>query len=88
MNAQRSRRSFCAKRASKYEDGRTGAAYRPIRSYSNKLALRVEDRRARDHRAPNHISKTVLSTVHIGGPGQALPPPAPHDLGMSSETAV
>ena len=67
MNAQRSRRSFCVKLASKYEDGRTGAAYRPIRSYSNKLALRVEDRRAKDHRAPNHISKTVLSTVYVGG---------------------
>ena len=25
-------------------------------------------RGARDHRAPNHISKTVLSTMHVGGP--------------------
>ena len=27
-----------------------------------------KDRGAKDHRAPNHISKTVLSTVHLGPP--------------------
>ena len=27
-----------------------------------------KERGANDHRAPNHISKTVLSTVHFGPP--------------------
>ena len=28
------------------------------------------------HRPPSHISKTVLSTVHVGGPGSFLKYPA------------
>ena len=67
MNAQRSRRNFCVKLASQYEDGRTGAAFRPIRSYSNELALRVKSRLAKDRKLPSHISKMVLSTVHDSG---------------------
>ena len=31
-----------------------------------------KDRCAKDHGAPNHISKTVLSTVHLGPPLSTL----------------
>ena len=35
---------------------------------SEEARIAREGRGAKDHRAPSHISKTVLSTVHLGPP--------------------